>query len=62
MDKPYVIFKMDFYYPSGGWGDYASRYATFEEALAVVKGLGLNEKSQSFVQIVNVLTGEILHE
>jgi hypothetical protein len=37
MNKPYLVFAGDQYYPSGGTRDFQQAYETIEEARAAVK-------------------------
>ena len=55
MNEPFVVFAGHFP-EGGGWDDFHSRYATLEEARALVRSL---EDNYGWTQIVNVLTGEI---
>ena len=40
MIKRYLVFAFDNYYPSGGWGDFASSFDTLEEAKGFAIYLG----------------------
>lgn len=36
-DKPYLVFQMDLWEPSGGWEDFQGAFATREEARALAE-------------------------
>lgn len=58
MDKPYILFAGDCYYPSGGWGDYRGRFASIEGA----KSYLLEKTDWDWWHIVDEERGEIVEE
>jgi hypothetical protein len=46
VDKPYLVFQMDPWEPSGGWEDFSDAFATLEEARALA---GNGEWSRSHI-------------
>lgn len=53
--KRFVVFKMEQYYPAGGFGDYDSSWDTEEEAKAQVKKLVVGpRKDWQFTELVDL--------
>jgi hypothetical protein len=55
MEKKYLVFAYDQYYPGGGWSDLKDRFATLEEAQNYIK---TSKEHFDFWEIINAETGE----
>lgn len=61
--KRFVVFRGDYYYPSGGWDDFAASFDTVEEALEFTRTPNVVNRivlHYDWYQIIDLNTGKVV--
>jgi hypothetical protein len=57
--KRYAVFKGEFFYPSGGWDDFAGTYETLKEA---VRAADEGAADNTWAHVVDLQAGTIVYK
>lgn len=60
IEKPFVIFGGECFYPIGGWSDHKGQAATKDEAILKVKALVVNGGDIQWWHIIDVRNGNMV--